>query len=152
MPGKRLIKTLIQSKIVRIIKMLKILIKCLHYLFMLSLPLLPIILPMLPIMTSLSGYKRHILTRSTKIIIKKTSKRDELHAYQCSKYKKLGLIVFGYILYKNQIDEIYILFYKWKDLFLLIKIDFSKNLIFWLLPFLSSTFNIVLMLILLKLF
>lgn len=57
-------------------------------------------------------------------------KKDVLLAYQYLRLKKFELIVFDYILYEDQIKVIYTLYYKQKNLLLLGKIGFGKNLIF----------------------
>ena len=77
--------------------------------------------------------------------------RDTLQAHQRSRCKELGLIVFGYTLHEGQIDAIHTLYYEQKDLLLLAKIGFGKNLIFQLLPFLSATPSVILTLMPLKL-
>ena len=61
------------------------------------------------------------------------------------------MIVFGFKLDNAQVDAICTLFYKKRDLLLLTKTGFGKNLIFQLIPFLLSTPRFVLTLMLLKL-
>lgn len=76
---------------------------------------------------------------------------DILQTCQRSRCKKLGLIVFGFILHEAQVEAIYTLFFKQRDLLLLAKTDFGKNLIFHLLPFFTPAPGVVLTLMPLKL-
>lgn len=77
-------------------------------------------------------------------------KGDALQACQRLRCKELGSIIFGFSLHKDQIKAMYTLFYKRRDLLLLIKTSFGKNLIFQLFPFLSAISNIILTLMPLK--
>lgn len=54
---------------------------------------------------------------------------DELIACHRQKCKDAGLIIFGFTLQKAQVDALYTLFYKQKDLLLLAKPGFGKSLI-----------------------
>lgn len=76
---------------------------------------------------------------------------DTLQARQRSRCNELGSIVFGFPLHEGQIEAMYTLFYERRDLLLLVKTGFGKNLIFQLLPFLSATPGDVLTLMPLKL-
>lgn len=76
---------------------------------------------------------------------------DALQIRQCSRYKELGLIVFGYRLYKIKIDAIHTLYYEWRDLLLLAKTGFRKSLIFQLILFFITASSLILTVMLLKL-
>lgn len=80
-----------------------------------------------------------------------TLKRNVLQTHQRLRCKELGSIILGFLLYESQIKAIYTLFYKRRDLLLFVKTSFGKSLIFQLLPFLSATFSVVLILMPLKL-
>lgn len=75
---------------------------------------------------------------------------NSLQMRQCSRCKELGSIIFGYILHKAQIDTIHTLYYERRDLLLLAKTGFGKNLIFQLILFLTAAPGLVLTLIPLK--
>lgn len=61
-------------------------------------------------------------------------------------------ILFKFTFYEEQINAIWYLFYKQKDLLLLAKTKCSKNSIFQLLSFITLVTNMILILIPLKLF
>lgn len=63
----------------------------------------------------------------------------------------MGLIIFSFSLYSDQIDAIQTLFYEYKDFLIFAKTGFRKSFIFQLLPFMISTTRIVLILVILKL-
>lgn len=42
--------------------------------------------------------------------MKKPIKKEKLVSYQCQRCKVIGLVIFGFILYKKQIDAILYLF------------------------------------------
>lgn len=75
----------------------------------------------------------------------------EGEALQAARCKELGLIVFGFTVYDAQADAICTLFYEKIDLLLLAKTGFGKSLIFQLLPFMTATPGVVLILMPLKL-
>ena len=50
---------------------------------------------------------------------------DALQARQKSRYKKLGLIVFGFTLHDAQMEVIHTLFFEQRDLLLLVKTGFG---------------------------
>ena len=80
-------------------------------------------------------------------------KGADLLLRQKCRIKDIGLVVFGFSLHKAQIEAIWTLFYKRKDLFLLTKTGFRKSLIFQLLPFMipAPTSRVILVLMPLKL-
>lgn len=77
----------------------------------------------------------------------------DLLLWQKCRIKDIGLVVFRFFLHETQIEAIWTLFYKCKDLLLLAKTGFGKSLIFQLLFFmiLVPTSRVILFLILLKL-
>lgn len=77
--------------------------------------------------------------------------RDELIARHRQRCKDAGLIIFGFTLQEAQVDALYTLFYKQKDLLLLAKTGFGKSLIFQLLPFMYDPTGIVIILMPFKL-
>lgn len=82
---------------------------------------------------------------------KKLVEGEELVSCQRQKCKAIGLVVFRFILYKEQIDTISYLFYKQSNLFLLAKIGFQKNIIFQLLLFITPITGVIFILMPLKL-
>lgn len=63
--------------------------------------------------------------------IKEPVEGADLLLWQKYRIKNIGLaVVFGFSLYEAQIEAIWTLFYKRRDLFLLAKTRFGKNLIF----------------------
>lgn len=63
--------------------------------------------------------------------------RLELIFQKKNRYIKFGLVVFGFTLYHSQINIIWTLYYKCRDLLLLAKTGFKKSLIFYLFFFSS---------------
>lgn len=59
----------------------------------------------------------------------------ELITWQQQRCKAIDKVVFGFVLYNAQIEAIWTLFYEQKDLLLMVKTMFEKNLIFQLFPF-----------------
>lgn len=78
-------------------------------------------------------------------------KGDALKARQQSRCRELGLIVFGLTLHEDQVEAICTLFYEQRDLLLLAKTGFGKSLIFQMIPFMTATTGVVLILMPLKL-
>lgn len=76
---------------------------------------------------------------------------SELVFRQKNRCKEVGLVVFGFALHQGQIDAIWTLYYKRKDLLLLAKTGFRKSLIFQLFLFMTPTTGVVLVLMPLKL-
>lgn len=76
---------------------------------------------------------------------------SELLGCQRQRCKAIGLVVFGSTLHEEQIDAISCLFYEQTDLLLLAKTGFGKSIIFQLLPFMTTTPGVVLILMPLKL-
>ncbi len=74
-----------------------------------------------------------------------------LSAQRRHRYKDMGMSIFGFALQEAQVDSIYTLFYKQRDL-LLAKTGFGKSLIFQLLPFFFNLTGVVIILIPLKVF
>lgn len=61
------------------------------------------------------------------------------------------MIIFGFTLQEAQVDALYTLFYKQRDLLLLAKTGFGKSLIFQLLPSIYDPTGVVIILMPLKL-
>lgn len=78
-------------------------------------------------------------------------KGEELIARRGQRCKDVGFIAFGFTLKEAQVDAIYTLFYKRKDLLHLAKTGFDKGLIFQLLPFLFDPTGVVIILMPFKL-
>lgn len=76
---------------------------------------------------------------------------DALKARRHNRCREIGLIVFGFTLHAAQVDAICTLCYEQRDLLLLAKTGFGKSLIFQLLPFMTPTPGVVLVLMPLKL-
>lgn len=76
---------------------------------------------------------------------------DELIARQKQRCKQVGSVIFGFTLQEAQVDAVWTLFYEQRDLLLLAKTGFGKNLIFQLLPFMFEPTGIVIILMPLKL-
>ena len=76
---------------------------------------------------------------------------SELLGCQHQRCKAVSLIVFGFTLYEEQVDAISCLFYEQTNLLLLAKTGFGKNIIFQLLPFMTTAPGVVLILMPLKL-
>lgn len=76
---------------------------------------------------------------------------DALNARRHKRCREIGLIVFGFTLHAAQVDAICTLCYEQRDLLLLAKTGFGKSLIFQLLPFVTPTTGVVLVLMPLKL-
>lgn len=78
--------------------------------------------------------------------------RDALKARRHNRCREIGLIVFGFTsLHAAQVDAICTLCYEQRDLLFLAKTGFGKSLIFQLLPFITPTAGVVLVLMPLKL-
>ncbi|MCJ1471297.1 hypothetical protein MMC07_009945 [Pseudocyphellaria aurata] len=71
--------------------------------------------------------------------------------HQQSRCRDIGLVVFGFVLHEAQVEAIRTLFYEQTDLLLLAKTGFDKSLIFQLVPFMTSSTGVALVLMLLKL-
>ena len=78
-------------------------------------------------------------------------KKLKMETRQYTRCKELGLIVFGFKLHEVQVEAIYTLFYERRDLLLLAKTGFGKNLIFQLISFFTTASDIILTLMPLKL-
>lgn len=77
--------------------------------------------------------------------------RQEIVTHQKQRCRDIGLIVFSFTLRDAQVEAIQTLFYKQRDLLLLVKTGFGKSLIFQLIPFILDLTDIVIILMPLKL-
>ena len=76
---------------------------------------------------------------------------EELKARQHERCKAIGLVVFEFVLHEAQVEAIWTLYYEKQDLILIAKTGFGKSLIFQLLPFMTGSSGIGLILMTLKL-
>ena len=75
---------------------------------------------------------------------------NELMARQMQQCKQVGSVIFDFTFQEAQVDAVWTLFYKRKDLLFLAKTGFGKSLIFQLLPFMFEPTEVVIILMPLK--